>query len=153
MGGKNSPTSPTLPGLYSTNLGLVSTESVRSLLASLVPALSSLSTPSAGSPSMKWRSSRGSRWRRTCARPARSSRARWRMPSMSTRPVYSDRVSVVVMLSELLFIFSSVFWNHIKTLGFMSFQICWGDRRNFDAWRRYTVRRCRRGRRCSSGIC
>lgn len=59
-----------------------------------MPALAPLnmSTPNAGSRWMRWRSSRGSRWRKTCARPARSSRARWRTLTTSTRLTSSAKV-------------------------------------------------------------
>lgn len=80
---------------------IVSTESARNRLALLVLALSNTSTPSAGSPWMTWKSSRDSKWRRTCAKPARSWRARWRTRSTSTRPTYSDKASLVVLLLYL----------------------------------------------------
>ena len=76
---------------------LVSIESERNLPVLLVQAHLNSSTPSVGSPWMKWRSSRGSRWRRTCLRPARSWRAKWRMPTMSTRPTCFDKASSVVL--------------------------------------------------------
>ncbi len=97
---------------------VVPIENARSLPVLLVQALSSSSTPSAGSPWMKWRSSRGSRWRRTCARPARSWRARWRTLTMSTRPTCSDKASDVVRfkingLQVFVIIFSAIYHDKI----------------------------------------
>lgn len=72
---------------------LLPLERERNLLVLLAQAPSNTSTPSAGSLWMKWRSNRGNKLRKTCKRRERSLRAKWRKPSMSTKPTCSDRVS------------------------------------------------------------
>lgn len=77
-----------------------SVESERNLPVLLVRELLNSSTPSAGSLWMKWRSSRGSRWRKICKKPARSLRVKWRMPTMSTRPTCSAKVTIEIFRSN-----------------------------------------------------
>lgn len=79
---------------------LLPLERERNRLVLLVQAPLNTSTPSAGSLWMKWRSNRGNRLRKTCRRHERSLRAKWRKPSMSTRPTCSDRVSRTLLFTH-----------------------------------------------------
>lgn len=63
----------------------------------------SLNTPSDGSPLMRWRNNRGSKWRKTFVKPVRSWKERWKMPIMSIKQTCSDRVRIVS--AELVYLF------------------------------------------------
>ena len=67
-----------------------------SLRVLLSPAPLSLSTRRAGRPWTRWRSSSGTRWTGTSARPARNWRLRWRQPSTSISLWWWDKVGLRV---------------------------------------------------------